>query len=839
MAADGHVGGRPFAVPDQRVMLDAARGLIGVGLALHWLRRRQKAPIAADWSTAPVHTLPSLEAAYQSGANLGIRLGAPSRTPAGYLQLIDLDIRRPECTDEAWSALLALWPEARCAPSVISGSGGESRHFYGVAEVPLSSRKLARSDGFELVYDPQKGREVKKRDWEIELFGTGKQAVLPPSIHPETGLPYVWEKHLDLDLLEMGVGPAIPATAVAAWTRGRDILDEDEDLMQAVRSRPMGLSEAEITATIADLPPEWVEDRDGWLNVGQALHHEYEGGAPGFERWCEWSKTSAKYDAKDQAAVWKSFKGARNPIRMASLIKAAGDHRLAEAHADLDDLLGGTGTSLALVNTQVQADDLDLAELLGTPTGPIAPGAVVSGPPAIDPEWRSYLQRTEDGALKPGLHNAELIIKSDPRTRGVIALNEFTQEIVQIRAPRVFKLERVSPKPVRQLDGSAWTLRDPINGQLWSTAHDIDVRLLLETPERQGGYGLRTSDRDLAGAIRRAAEANRIHPVRDYLNGLVWDGQNRVDRLFVDYVGAEDNAYHREAALMFAMGAITRIFEPGHKFDFVPILEGLQGVRKSTFIRVLARHWFCELEGDFHDTKGMVERMQGSWIVEMPELQGFSRSDVTTIKGFVSRQTDKVRLAYERRAAVFPRQCVFIGSTNDSEYLRDSTGGRRFWPVACNVTEIDTDALALNVDQIWAEAKAMFDAWRAAQPHGELPLYMTNPVAAAEAKRLQESRRSETVEDSLAGQIEAWLDAPIGSDLGLDDLPGDEPRYRNNVCLVEIWVEMLGKPSDSRTDRDIQMLGRAMRKVQGWESDGSRRSKAWGKQRTHRRIHPK
>lgn len=105
------------------------------------------------------------------------------------------------------------------------------------------------------------------------------------------------------------------------------------------------------------------------------------------------------------------------------------------------------------------------------------------------------------------------------------------------------------------------------------------------------------------------------------------------------------NPYHREVALLFLLGAVTRVFEPGHKFDFVPILEGIQGVRKSTFIRMLAKHWFAELEGDFHDAKGMVERMQGAWIMELAELAGFSKAEVTSIKGFISRQTDVVRMA--------------------------------------------------------------------------------------------------------------------------------------------------------------------------------------------------
>lgn len=806
------------SVPVEATILSAVRPMIAAGVAVHWLHRREKMPVGEDWQTAPVHTYDSLRSAYRNGYNIGIRPGEPSKTPAGFLHLIDLDIRDANQAEAAWARLVELWPAARQAPFVVSGSGGESKHLYFFTDRPFRSLKLAHSAGFSMVFDAKKGRDVKKNDWEIELFGSPKQAVLPPSLHPDTGEPYYWGREIDWGMVELGIGPSIPADIVAAWgVRHDDLtLDDDDDLMKIVRSAPMGLSEREITATLNDLPPEWIDDRDQWLQVGAALHHEFEGTAAGFERWCEWSKTSEKYDAKDQSRVWKSFKGARQPVRMATLIKAAGETRLSRDHGDL---------------VVIAAPVNDLADLFG-PAQPIAPGASV-----VDPNWKSYLQMSEDGlSIKPTLHNVELIIRNDPRTRGVAAYNEFVQEVVQIGKPAAFALKKAGPKPVRQLDSRIWDLRDPINGDLWSDSQDNDVRLILEAPTRQGGYGLKTSERDLRGAIDKVAHLNSFHPVRNYLTGLRWDGVNRVATLFIDYLGTEDNAYHREASLLWMLGAVTRVFEPGHKFDFVPILEGLQGKRKSTFAAILARYWFAELEGDFHDTKGMVEKMQGAWILEIPELQGFSKADVTIIKGFVSRRFDKVRMAYARRATEFHRQCVFMGSTNDHEYLRDSTGGRRFWPVACNVNEIDTDRLQTNVDQLWAEAMVLFHEWRTQHPGGTLPLYMKNPIAADEAKLLQESRRQQSSDDVLAARIEQWLEAPIGEDLGFDPVDGDDVQYRNETCLAEIWDEMMGHDINKQSDRELQMLGRAIRKVPGWMVDGQARFKKYGKQRRFRRI---
>ena len=439
--------------------------------------------------------------------------------------------------------------------------------------------------------------------------------------------------------------------------------------------------------------------------------------------------------------------------------------------------------------------------------------------------------------FKPTVHNVELIIRNDKRFRGVIGFNRFTQEQMQVSKPRRFKLQKDSPKPIRQLEGGVWEINDPVNGDLWTESQDHDIRIVLEAPERQGGYGLKTSDRDLRAALDKCARRNAYHPVRDYLDSLVWDGVPRAERLFIDYLGAPDDAYHREAARVWLLAANVRIYEPGHKFDFVPILEGAQGKRKSTFIEALGVNWSSELTGDFHDAKGMVELMQGAWVLELPELVGFSKAEVTLIKGFISKRKDKVRLAYAKRAAEYPRQCVFMGSTNEIEYLRDSTGGRRFWPITCTVIEIDTDRLIRNVDQIWAEVRFLYAEARRRQPHGPLPLYMTNPVAAAYAKDLQESRRQQGNDDVLASRIEHWLEQPIGSEYGeLSDIDGVEPEYRDEVCLPEIWADMMGRDINVYTDRDQQLLGRAMAKVAGWTQQGQKRFPRFGKMRRYVRI---
>lgn len=380
-----------------------------------------------------------------------------------------------------------------------------------------------------------------------------------------------------------------------------------------------------------------------------------------------------------------------------------------------------------------------------------------------------------------------------------------------------------------------WNVRDELNGELWSDDRDFAVRSILEAPATQGGYGIKLTDRDLKAAIVLSANGSAFHPVREYLEaaGGGWDGTPRVENLFHDYVGAPDDAYSRSVSRLMMIAAVTRIFEPGHKVDHVVILEGLQGKRKSTFIRTLGRHWFGELGGNWDDPKQMIEQMQGKWIMELPELSGFGRADVRAIKAFVSTQSDRARLAYARRAGEFPRQCIFIGSTNDSAYLADDTGGRRFWPMHCTAAEIDTAELERNVDQLWAEALVLYREMRAAQPYGTLPLYLADEDACATAARLQESRRVESHDDMLAGQIGAWLDRPIQTGDIADE---GEGAVRTETCAIEIWTECLGKDLGSYNQSSAQLIGRALRRVPGWSSPGKYGNHGrYGKQRTFER----
>jgi predicted P-loop ATPase len=787
-------------------VLEVIGPLRQAGFALHWLHPRSKRPIGDSWSEKPVLSAEKLRETYSRGNNLGVRLGEYSRVGDLFLHVFDVDIRKPELKAEAFAALQALIPEYERLPTVQSGSGGESRHYHFLSDRAFGSRKLAHSAGS---FVDAKGKT--HWDWEIELIGTRKQVVLPPSIHPDSGKPYRWLREFDFDLVDMGLGPVIPADVIgslAPETAAPEIGDEDDEF----RAQVYGAAIADVTPekireTMALLPlPTWCEDRDGWVQTGAALHHQFSGAEEGYKLWSDFSRQSPKFDERDQWRVWKSFStNRRRGTTFRTLLQAAGverARRAAEA-SDIDDLIG---------------------EIADAPD-----------PDAPKVAWRSLLVRSADEkkSITSGLPNAVLIVANDRRTKGLPQLNLFTQDIVQRHKPGRHVMEKMGPKGCKQLVGPIWEVRDPVNGDLWTEIKDVSLRHVLESPERQGGYGIKLTDRDLKGAVIMAARENAFHPVREYLIGQRWDGRERVETLFVDYLGAPDDAYTRSVARMFLVAAVTRVFEPGHKFDFAVILEGLQGKRKTSFIETLARHWFAELDGDFGETKGMVEVMQGAWILELPELAGFGKSDVRQIKAFISRKTDKVRLAYERRAAEFPRQCVFIGSTNDDDYLRDDTGGRRFWPIHCEVAAINTDKLGREVDQIWAEAHGIYLAMRRTQPDGTLPLYLADADAAADAIEIQESRRMESAEDGMAGRISEWLDQPATDENGFED---EAPQPRNQFCLLQIWVECFHRDVANYGSPQAQQLGRAIKKLRGWyQAPQQTRVPKYGKQRVFHR----
>jgi predicted P-loop ATPase len=797
-----------------------------VGFAIHLLHPRSKRPIGDGWSAAPVASAEELRASYRSGDNIGVRLGEPSRVAGGFLHCFDVDVRDAAAATETGEALRSLLPDVDLGtlPTVASGSGGASRHYYFVSDMPLHSRKLWVS-----------GEKVRGADgkWhhtaEIDLFGTGRQVVLPPSIHPDTGKPYVWERPFDLDLIDMGIVPTIPAARLA------DIIDPHAETYEFESVEPLTFKPGQLEAELDELGLDRIDDRDDWLSLGMALHHQLGGSEEGFQLWMKVSQRGSKYLVKSsERAERQRYRGfgrsRRRPVTMASVRQWILDARR-DSYADAFDDLPEPSSAPPLQQIDADVDDL----LGGQAPDPL--DAAIEDPldaPMVLP-WSSLLDiNAETGVIRPHLHNVALMVRHDERFKDLAAFNEFTQTIVQRGRPGTLRRRKSAAKPTLQLEGTSWDLRDSANGDTWTDDKDDAIRAILEAPATQGGYGIKVSDRDLKAAVNIAGRKNPFHPVREYLHGLTWDGVSRVDRLFVDFLGAPDDAYHRSVARIMMIAAVTRVHEPGHKFDSAVILEGVQGKRKSTFISILAKSWFTELDCDITNTQEVVELLQGAWIVEMNELGGFTKADVRHAKAFISRRSDKVRLAYARRAREYHRQSILIGSTNDERYLKDETGGRRFLPVRCEIEgEIDTAALLRDIDQLWAEALQLYRAMRETQPYGTLPLYLADAEARLIAERLQESRLVESTEGIMAAELFAWLETPYQPD------PFNEGPtvLRQVTCGKEAWQECLKGEGSFYKNGNAQLVNRALRQVPGWEIGPTIMFAKYGKQRSYRRIY--
>lgn len=295
------------------------------------------------------------------------------------------------------------------------------------------------------------------------------------------------------------------------------------------------------------------------------------------------------------------------------------------------------------------------------------------------------------------------------------------------------------------LQHNAFTLRDEITrDNLRGDLTDADVRQLYLKAHALGLDPPREFFEDVLGD---AARSNAHHPVRDYLNRLSWDGEQRLETWLHDFAGAADNDYTRTIGAKMLLAAVRRVRKPGCKFDQCLVLEGPQGAGKSSLVRILAgESYFTDCVHIGADAKAMIEQTAGAWLIEMAELSGIRKGEVEPIKAMLSRTSDRARLSYGKRAVDVPRQFVLFGTVNDSAYLRDQTGNRRFWPV--KIGHMDLHGIERARDQLWAEA-----AFREAQGERlELPESLYEQAAREQAQRMIADPWEERLEPALEGK---------------------------------------------------------------------------------------
>lgn len=431
------------------------------------------------------------------------------------------------------------------------------------------------------------------------------------------------------------------------------------------------------------------------------------------------------------------------------------------------------------------------------------------GPDNDDGTWVGELKITPKGAIASNIDNVVIILTKSKDFKGCLAYNEMDHNIVVLKDLPWRKVTKPSP---------------------WTDTDDAALRYHLER-----GYEISGKDR-IFDAVNVVATQNSFHPVRDYLDSCEWDGVKRLDTLLVDYLGADDNDYTRAVTRKTFVAAVARIYEPGVKFDYMLTLKGKQGIGKSTLIAKLAGQWFSDTFVSMQG-KDAYEQIQGVWVMEVGELAGMKKAEAETIKLYISKQTDRFRPAYGRRTQEFPRQCIFIGTTNESQFLRDTTGNRRFWIVDTPNPALEDmwELTAEDIKQIWAEAVEYYK--------NDEPLFLPREIEAL-ARDIQETYEEENprlglVLDYLDRKLPVgWEDMDLYSRKQWLDSSAEGSVERKTVSAIEIWTEALDGSSD-RIDRyGVKEIRDIMSKLPEWVHQGNARisTKLYGRQRYFKKV---
>ncbi len=430
--------------------------------------------------------------------------------------------------------------------------------------------------------------------------------------------------------------------------------------------------------------------------------------------------------------------------------------------------------------------------------------------------WISKLQvAPTTGLPAKTIDNVLVILENDPRLKGKLAFDEF--------ANRGLALGELP-----------WDSRT--EKRVWGDPDDAGLLHYLEHV-----YGIQIADKRMCAAMTLCSHRHKFNDVQEYLTGLQWDGINRLDSLLIDYLGAEDNVYTKAVIRKSLVAAVARAMVPGTKYDYMPIFSGPQGIGKSTFLRLLGRRWYSDSLQTF-EGKEASEMIQGVWINEVGELNGLSRSETNAVKQFLSRTEDIYREPYGRRTGIYPRRCVFFGTTNDSEFLKDRTGNRRFWPVDVGVQPPVKNVfrdLENEVGQIWAES---FVRWQLGEP-----LFLSGETERLSLREQEAHRESNAKE----GIIQEFAERPVPTNWDKRNLSerriywsGEfgkvqgETVIRDKICAAEIWCECFNKDISFMRRSDVVEINGILAGLPGWKKDrnGRQFGKPYGFQRGYSRV---
>ncbi|MDL2252647.1 virulence-associated E family protein [Ruminococcaceae bacterium OttesenSCG-928-I18] len=429
-----------------------------------------------------------------------------------------------------------------------------------------------------------------------------------------------------------------------------------------------------------------------------------------------------------------------------------------------------------------------------------------SGAPEEDAEanldWALRLTRNSSGQYEKTYQNLALLLEHHPKLRDRIKFDAFADRIIG-----------VAPLP--------WGEREDAEGDfMWSDADDNGLKIFVEQTLRFRAPEI------INVALSSHFAAHSFNPVTDYLSTLKWDGTPRLDTIFSDYLGAEDDEHTRTVARKSFVAAVARAFVPGTKFDnMTTIISEKEGIGKSTLLDKMSRGWFNDNMITFEGNKAS-EALQGAWIIEVAEMHALAKTDINRIKQFLSQREDIYRRAYGRRTEWHPRRCVFFGTGNDTEYISDAVGGRRHWAVDAGLHPPKKSVfrdLDDEVDQIWAEAVMR---WRMGEP-----LYLD----AAQENRASVARDAHRAKDPRAGEIidfverevpEDWVDWPTERRrIYWGSPPPKEVKtvQRMTICASEVWCELFGKSIADFNPREAAAINNTLRAMSRWERKGAGR----------------
>lgn len=741
-----------------RSTLAEAKNLYQVGAAVHWLYPQSKIPLDKGWQKTRRKTFADLKRQYHEGMNVGIKLGQLSQINRNgqhyYLGVIDFDIKTTEEKEKkkAFKELHRLFPDLDVKkPEVFTGRQGGSGHYYFLSRKPLPSHTLAKSSEKVAVKTGSLGHNKSLAAWEISLMSVGRQVVCPPSIHPDTGKQYKWRNGgIKPDRLPIVDEKDLPGSARAEvdQTPGAGG-DFDPDIDPVLENKiPQRLLD-----TILD-GDDHNSDRSAvlFITAQELVKLGYTD-----------RQIAGLLSDRDTYLGAACYEHAGDTKSRARACKWLHKYTLKKARQEADAALSFAGVEVEDVRLSSADATRQATELIG------------------EKDWKQSLERKGGGSKgMPGRPKATL--------RNIILILE------NAIGKNVFALNQLDGMEVHAMD-------TPWGGQKGgevSDYHLVAIKLWLAgtwrmDPEPPTGL--------VNEALGNIASRNTYHPIREYLLGLEWDGVPRIDTWLKDFLGAEAlEPYLTQVSRKLLAAMVARVMRPGCKFDFVVILQGEQGIGKSTVLRALAGdEWFSDAHINIGD-KDAILVARGNWIVELGELSGMRKAEENAFKEFISRRIDRIRRPYGKRVETIPRQMVFVGTTNSEEYLKDMTGNRRFWPIS--VGHCDVDAVAKVRDQLFAEA---MDAYM----FGE-NLYLDGDAALEAAKKEQQGR--------------TFSDDPLDEEIW-DIVSRDEISDFLMSDLFKLLSVPNTKPNQMRVGNSLKRLGFSKK----LSRQGNRIAKIWTK----------